>query len=133
METANFDDRETVIGRTDEFIEALKATPVVRRFNEAARQFEADHEVQSLIGTLQRFQRAQQTGGLSSSELQDVRDAQARFANHRVVQEFLVARNAIGALLQETNRVISEVLGLDFGQTAGPAGGACCTTRGSRS
>lgn len=125
METANCDGRETVIGRTDEFIEALKATAVVRRFNEAARQFEADQEVQSLMGTLQRFQRAQQAGGLSSSELQGVRNAQARFANHPVVQEFLGARDAIGAFLQDTNRVISEVLGLDFGQTAGPAGGAC--------
>ena len=125
METANLDGRERVLERTDEFVEALKATLVVQRFNEAARQLEADQEVQSLMGTLQRFQRALQTGDLSSTELQNLRDTQTRFGKHRVVQEFLAARDAVGAFLQETNKVISEVLGVDFGQTAGPAGGAC--------
>lgn len=125
METANLDGREFVLRRTDEFIDALKTTPAVRRFAEASRRFEADQEVQSLMGTLQRFQRAQQTGEVLSPGLQDVREAQARLQDHRVVLEFLAAREAVGALLQETNRVISEVLGVDFGQTAGPAGGAC--------
>jgi hypothetical protein len=45
--------------------------------------------------------------------------------NHGVVQEFLAARDAVGVFLQETNLAISEVLGLDFGQTAGPAAGCC--------
>jgi cell fate (sporulation/competence/biofilm development) regulator YlbF (YheA/YmcA/DUF963 family) len=125
METTNLDGRESVLRRTDEFIESLKATPVVRRFNEASRRFEADQEVQSLMGTLRRFQQAQQTGGVLANELQDVRDAQMRIRNHRVVQEFLAARDAVGAFLQETNQAISEVMGIDFGQTAGPAGGAC--------
>lgn len=125
METAKLDDRETVLRRTEEFVEALKGTPVVRRFAEASRRFEGNQEVQSLMETLLRFQRAQQTGGMSPSELREVRDAQARFRNHPVVQEFLAARDAVVALLQETNLVISEVLGLDFGQTAGPAGGSC--------
>lgn len=125
MKTANLDGRESVLRCTGEFIEALKATPVVRRFAEAARRFEADQEVQSLMGTLRRFQLAQQNGGVLAGELQDVRDAQMRIRNHRVVQEFLAARDAVGAFLQETNLAISEVLGLDFGQTAGPAGGSC--------
>lgn len=125
MEGANLDGRENVLRRTDEFIEALKATPVVRRFDEAARRFEGDPEVQSLMGILRRFQQAQQKGGLIATELADVQGAQMRIRNHPVVQEFLAARDAVGELLQETNRAISEVLGLDFGQTAGPAGGAC--------
>lgn len=125
MERANLDGREEVLRRTDEFIAALRATPVVRRFAEATRRYETDQEVQALMAKLRHFQQAQQTGGLSSSELQDVRDAQARIRNHRVVQEFLAARDAVGGFLQETNLAVSEVLGLDFGQTAGPAGGAC--------
>jgi cell fate (sporulation/competence/biofilm development) regulator YlbF (YheA/YmcA/DUF963 family) len=125
VERANLDGRENVLRRTDEFIEALRATPAVQRFAEASRRFEADQEVQSLMGTLQRFQRAQQTGEVLGTRFQDVRNAQARLQNHPVVQEFLAARDAVGALLQETNLVISEILGLDFGQTVGPAGGAC--------
>ena len=125
METANSDGRERVLQRTDEFIESLKATSVVRRFGEASRRFETDQEVQSLMGTLRRFQQAQQTGGVLTAELVGVRDAQARLQNHRVVQEFLAARDAVGKFLQETNQAVSEVIGIDFGQTAGPAGGAC--------
>jgi cell fate (sporulation/competence/biofilm development) regulator YlbF (YheA/YmcA/DUF963 family) len=117
METTNLDSRERVLRRTEEFIGALKATSVVRRFDEAARRLEADQEVQSLLGVLRRFQQAQQNGGLSSSELEDVRDAQARIRNHQVVQEFLAAREAVGVLFKETNLAISEILGLDFGQT----------------
>ncbi len=125
METANSDGRDGVLQRTDEFIESLKATSVVRRFDEASRRFETDQEVQSLMGTLRRFQQAQQTGGVLTAELVGVRDAQARLQNHRVVQEFLAARDAVGKFLQETNQAVSEVIGIDFGQTAGPAGGAC--------
>lgn len=125
MERADLDGREDVLRRTEEFVQALKSTPVVLHFNGAARRFKADLEVQSLMATLQRFQQAQQNGGVTSAELKDVRDAQMRIRNHPVVQEFLAARDAVGAFLQETNQAISEVLGLDFGQTAGPAGGAC--------
>lgn len=126
METANLDGREKVLRCTDEFIETLRATSVVGRFAEATRRYEADQEVQALMETLRRFQQAQQTGEVLPSELEDVRDAQVRVRNHRVVQEYLAARDAVGAFFQETNLVISEVLGLDFGQTAGPAASSCC-------
>lgn len=126
METANLDGREKVLRCTDEFIETLRATSVVRRFAEATRRYEADQEVQALMETLRRFQQAQQSGGVLPAELQDVRDAQMRAQNHPAVQEFLAARDAVGAFFQETNLVISEVLGLDFGQTAGPAASSCC-------
>lgn len=125
MQTANLEDREGVLLRTDEFIGALESTRVVRRFKEAARRFEEDQEVQSLVQTFRRFQQAQQNGGVLGNELRDVRDAQARIQKHRVVQEFLESREAAGEFLQKTNGAISEVLGVDFGRTAGPAGGAC--------
>jgi cell fate (sporulation/competence/biofilm development) regulator YlbF (YheA/YmcA/DUF963 family) len=125
METADLDGRESVLRRTDEFIAALKATPVVRRYAEAARRFQEDQEVQSLMRTLQRFQRAPQAGEGLSTELQDARDAHARLRNHPVVEEYLAARDAVGALLRETNLLISQILGLDFGQTAGSGGCAC--------
>jgi cell fate (sporulation/competence/biofilm development) regulator YlbF (YheA/YmcA/DUF963 family) len=126
METASLDGRETVLRHTDEFIAASRVTPVVRRFAEATRRYEADQEVQALMEKLRRFQQAQQTGGALPAELQDVRDAQMRVRNHPAVQEVFAARDAVGAFFQETNLVISEVLGLDFGQTAGPAADGCC-------
>jgi cell fate (sporulation/competence/biofilm development) regulator YlbF (YheA/YmcA/DUF963 family) len=123
------DDRSAVFERTREFVAALKATPSVERFVVAQRRFQTDPGVQRLLADVQReaqtFQRAQQDGTLQEEQIQQVRDAQARFSDHPVAQEFLQARDPAGTFLQETNRVISEILGLDFGQTVGPAGGAC--------
>jgi cell fate (sporulation/competence/biofilm development) regulator YlbF (YheA/YmcA/DUF963 family) len=123
------DGGSAVLERTREFVAALKVTPSVQRFMVAQRQFQADREVQRLMAVVQRkaetFHRAQQDGTLREEQIQEVRDAQARFYDHPVAQEFLQARDAAGTFLQETNRVISEILGFDFGQTVGPAGGAC--------
>jgi len=118
MENNHPDNLASVQQRTDEFIEALLATPAIRRFREAARQFETDPQVQSLLETLQRFQQAQQAGLDLSDSLQDIRDTQLQIRNHPVVQEFLSAREEASALIQETNLAISQPLGLDFGQTA---------------
>ncbi len=125
MKAGNLDRQNGVAQRTQEFIEALKTTPAVRRFVEAARGFQSDQEVRELMGTLRHFQEAQQGGNVSAADLRSVRDAQTRMRNHRVVQEFFAAQNGVGTLLQATNQAISEILGLDFGQTAGPAGGTC--------
>lgn len=125
MGAETIEDREAVLRCTDAFIDALKATSAVRRFTDAAHSFESDQEVQRLMGVLRQFQLAQQTATVSRADLHDERDAQIHIRNHPVVVDFLAARDEAGTLLQETNRVISEVLGLDFGQTAGPAGGSC--------
>ncbi len=125
MTAGSLDGQDGVAQRTQAFIEALRTTPVVRRFAEAARRFQSDQEVRELMGTLRHFQEAQQGGNVSAADLRSVRDAQTRMRNHRVVQEFFAAQNGVGTLLQATNQAISEVLGLDFGQTAGPAGGTC--------
>lgn len=123
------DGRSAVFERTREFVTALKATPSIQRFVVAQRRFQTDPGVQRLLADVQRkaetFQRAQQDGTLREEQIREVREAQARFYEHPVAQEFLKARDGAGAFLQETNRVISEILGLDFGQMVGPAGGAC--------
>ncbi len=125
MEPETIGDREAVLRCTGAFIDALKATSAVRRFTDAAHRFESDQEVQGLMGVLRQFQLAQQAATISRADLQEARDAQIHIRNNPVVVDFLTARDQVGTLLQETNRVISEVLGLDFGQTAGPAGGSC--------
>ena len=129
MDTSGNDGRARVRQCADEFIGALRATSVVQRFADAQRRFDTDPEVQALLETFQRradaFQRAQQAGDVRPAQVREIRDAQTRVQAHPLVREFAEAREAVGVVLQETNLVISEVLGVDFGQTAGPAGGAC--------
>jgi cell fate (sporulation/competence/biofilm development) regulator YlbF (YheA/YmcA/DUF963 family) len=129
MGSEESDGRSAVLERTREFVAALKATPSVQCFVVAQHRFQTDSGMQRLLADVQRkaqtFQRAQQDGTLREEQIQHVREAQARFYDHPLAQEFLQARDAVGTILQETNRFISEILGFDFGQTVGPAGGAC--------
>jgi len=121
--------RSAVLGRTREFVTALKAIPSIQRFVAAQHRFQADPEVQRLLADVQHkaetFQRGQQSGTLREEQIQQVRDAQARFYDHPLAQEFLQARDAAATFLQETNGVISEILGVDFGGRAGRVRGCC--------
>ncbi len=126
MAELNLDGRHAVLQCADEFIAALKSTPAVKRFYEAARRLETDEEVLSLKKRLRQFDEAPSKRGVSSSEFRELRDARAQLRNHPVVQEFLASREEVTELLQRTNVAISEILGIDLGQTAGPAASCCC-------
>ncbi len=129
MDVNQADGRQHLIEQTDAFLLALRATPVVTRFLNARRRFEDDPEVRGLLDEFQRranaFKQAQETGNESVDVVRDVRVAQANVQEHPIVREFSDARAAVATLFQQTNEVISEVLGVDFGQTAGPARGCC--------
>lgn len=130
MQTSQPDDgRGLVVQQTAAFVKALQGTPVFQRFSDALSRFETDSDVQRLLADFQRqakaLQRAQQQGTAKSDQVQAIRHAQTRVQAHPIVREFVEAQQALGLFLQETNAVISEILGMDFGQTAGPAGGAC--------
>lgn len=111
------------------FVDALKGTPLVRHYIAAERQFRTDPGVQNLLADLRRraeeFQRGQAEGSLRTEQIEELRDRQTLFQTHPIVQNFQVAQQAVGLLFQETNQIISKTLGIDFGQTAGRAGGAC--------
>jgi|GEM_PF-901028 cell fate (sporulation/competence/biofilm development) regulator YlbF (YheA/YmcA/DUF963 family) len=119
----SLDGCENVLRGADEFICALESTPVVRHYAEAAQRFETDPEVQAFMEMLQHFEKMQQNGEVPDEQLQRLREAQTRIQSHPAVVEFLDARDAAAGFLQQTNQVISQILGLDFGRTAGPAAG----------
>ncbi len=125
MKAAIDEGHDPVLAATRAFIDALKATGPIRRFAEASQRFDSDQEVQSILRTLREFQDAQRTGKLIPDLADSVRVAQSRLRKNAVVKEFLAARDAVNSFLQETNVEISQVLGVNFGQTAGPGGGCC--------
>lgn len=118
-----------VMNCTQAFVDALKSTPLVRHYQAAEQKFRADPGVQKLLAELRKkveaFQRGREEGTASQEDIQELRDMQKQFQAHPSVQDFQEALQAVGLLFQETNEIISKVLGVDFGQTAGPAGGAC--------
>ncbi len=111
------------------FIDELKNTPVVRHYKVAEQQFRSDPGVQKLLAALRNklesFQRSQEEGTLQQEHINELRRTQAEFQAHPSVQNFRDAQEAVGMLFQETNAIMSKILGIDFGQTAGRAGGAC--------
>ncbi len=129
MSTSNKDGLAEAIACTRTLIDALKTTPAVRHFLAAEPRFRSDPQVKALLTTLQhkaeRFRQDQEAGTVRQEQLEELREMQAQFQGHPAVQNFNDAREGVGLLFQETNRIISEILGFDFGQTAGRSGGAC--------
>ena len=129
MSTNNKDGLAEAMDCARSLIDALKTTPAVRHFLAAEPRFRSDTQVKSLLTALQRkaegFRRDQEAGTLRREQLEELREMQAQFQSHPAVQNFNEAREGVGLLFQETNRIISEILGFDFGQTAGRPGGAC--------
>ncbi len=111
------------------FVDALKSTPLVHHYKAAERQFRTDPGGQKLLAALRKkaesFQRGQEDGTLRQEQIQELREMQTQFQAHPFVQTFRDAQEGVGMLFQETNAIISKILGIDFGQTAGRAGGAC--------
>jgi cell fate (sporulation/competence/biofilm development) regulator YlbF (YheA/YmcA/DUF963 family) len=123
------DGQAHVLQLADALGAALKNSEVVQHFTAVEQRFRTDPNVQRMLKTLrqeaEKFQHAERTGNLSEEQLQEFRDMQARFQSHPLLRNLQEAREAAGFLLKETNSIISQILGIDFGRTAGPAGGAC--------
>lgn len=129
MNSNGNDESADVMKCAQALIDALKSAPLVRHYRAAERQFRSDPGVQKLLAELrtraEAFRRGQEEGTVRREHIEELRDRQTLFQTHPIVQDFQDARQAVGLLFQEANAIMSKILGIDFGQTAGPAGGAC--------
>lgn len=118
-----------VLELADALAEVLKETPVVQHFTTADRLFRTDSGVQGMINTLRQkaeeYQKAERSGTLDENQIHEFRQMQARFQAQPLLRSSQDARAAAEVLLVETNSIISQILGVDFGRAAGPATGGC--------
>jgi cell fate (sporulation/competence/biofilm development) regulator YlbF (YheA/YmcA/DUF963 family) len=109
--------------------QTLRATHAIQAYLEAEERFRTSPEVERLRSALNEsyriYEQAESAGQATVEHIQDVRRRQAELQAHPAVAEFIERRDAAGLFLQRINQEISALLGLDFGATAGPAGGAC--------
>lgn len=109
--------------------QTLRATRVIQAYLAAEQGFRTNSEVERLRGALtdayQAYLAAERDGHATVEQIHDVRRRQAALQAHPAVLEFVQHREAGGLFLQRVNGEISALLGLDFGATVGPAGGAC--------
>jgi cell fate (sporulation/competence/biofilm development) regulator YlbF (YheA/YmcA/DUF963 family) len=92
-------------------------------------RFRTDPEAGRILEELEQkvaaLRRAQEEGTVREPDGRAVREAQARFQRHPLVQDLTRARQAAALILQATNQAISEILGLDLAGTVRPPGGCC--------
>lgn len=126
METTT---RASVVEAARALADALEHTEVVHAYLAAEQRFHADPEIGSLRERLnaayRAYEQAERAGRATVEHIQDVRRRQHALQTHPAVVEYVRAREAGGLFLQRVNGEISSLLGVDFGATVGPAGGAC--------
>lgn len=104
---------------------ALKNTPPLRAYAEAAAKMEADAQATALLDELQRVQSdirvRQSNGGVTQADITRLRELQYQVQTHPTIAAFIEAQQNATAFLPEVNQEISQLLGIDFASLAAPA------------
>jgi cell fate (sporulation/competence/biofilm development) regulator YlbF (YheA/YmcA/DUF963 family) len=110
------------------FVATLRTSDTFRAFVEAQAAFQRDAELQEIRTRFNvRFtelQGRQTTGTLTQDEINELRALQSRLNAHPTTVRYINTRQAMLAMLQECNGVLSKELGFDFASAAAPA--SCC-------
>jgi cell fate (sporulation/competence/biofilm development) regulator YlbF (YheA/YmcA/DUF963 family) len=98
--------------------DALKNTPPLRSYAEAAAKMEADAQATALLDELQRVQSdirvRQSNGGISQAEIARLRRLQYDVQTHPTIAALVEAQQVATAYLPDVNQEISQLLGIDF-------------------
>ncbi len=104
-----------------EFVSALKEAAVVRRLEAATRRRREDPEVQRLQEGLDRAEatcrQAPRDETLRERQLETLQEAQRAYHEHPAMGEWYRAETHVRLLLRSVNGALSDVLGLDVGET----------------
>ena len=113
-----------VIEKAAEFAEALASSPEFRAFNKAREQMMSDEGAQRMLSEFQRrqqsFQIAQMTGySVSMEEINSLKEFQRKLLEHPTLKKFFQAQQEVGKLIQITNNIISQKIGINYGGSCG--------------
>lgn len=121
----------TVSQAADRLAEAFQHTPEWEEWESSRAAFDRDTEVRKLRARLQdlsaRWQRARSTGrGLAGLEAAELTDLQEKLQAHALYVRQQEADRQLVALFQQTNDLITSMLGIDFAANAVRRGAGCC-------
>ena len=104
------------------FIDAIEDSETYQQFMAATEQLEADDEAMALLDEYrQKQQQLQQS--FDQSLMAELQELQEELSDNETIQQHRAAQSDLIELLQETNDVISEPIGMEFAQSSG---GGCC-------
>jgi len=100
------------------FIDAVADSESYQEFIEVNKKLESDPEAMEL---LDEYRQKQQ--GFDQELMAELQEIQTELSENKTIQQHREAQSALVELLQETNDVISEPIGMEFAQSSG---GGCC-------
>ena len=104
------------------FIDAIADSETYQQFIEANKQLESDPEAMELLDEYRQKQRQMQQD-FDQELMAELQEIQTELSENETIQQHRDAQSALVELLQETNDVISEPIGMEFAQSSG---GGCC-------
>lgn len=113
---------DAVEAKLQAFVDAVENSETYQQFVEASEQLEADQEATELLETYQQKQQ-QLEENFDQELMAELQELQSDLSNNETIQQHRAAQSELIELLQQTNDVISEPIGMEFAQTPG---GGCC-------
>lgn len=126
----NYATKNLVLDTAEELARAIQQTPEWRELEAARTAFQTDPDLSVLTGRLrelsEQWRQARSEGrALPGKEAMELANVQEKIRQHHLFLRQQAAISAFIALLQQTNQVISQKLGIDFAGNAAPKGGCC--------
>ncbi|WP_253738990.1 halo-CC-star protein HcsL [Halohasta salina] len=104
------------------FIDAIEDSETYQQFMAANERLENDDEAMELLDEYRQKQRQMQQN-FDQSLMAELQELQEELSENETIQQHRAAQSDLIELLQETNDVISEPIGMEFAQSSG---GGCC-------
>lgn len=119
----------SILEKAKSFAKILVSSREFQEFHSAQEKLKKDKEAQTLLEQFQRkqkeFQEARMRGGNPFDKISaEMESLQLRLQNNSSIMEWARAEQDSIGLIQETNQIISNVAGFDFGRSSS-SGGPC--------
>ena len=113
---------ESVESKLRAFVDAIADSETYQQFMDANERLENDEEAMQLLNEYRQKQRQMQMN-FDQSLMAELQELQEEMSENETIQQHRQAQTALVELLQQTNNVISDPIGMEFAQSSG---GGCC-------
>jgi len=113
---------ESVERKLRAFVDAIADSETYQQFMDANERLENDEEAMQLLNEYRQKQRQMQMN-FDQSLMAELQELQKEMSENETIQQHRQAQTALVELLQQTNNVISDPIGMEFAQSSG---GGCC-------
>lgn len=119
----------SIVEKAKSFAKILASSREFQEFYSAQEKLKQDKEAQSLLEQFQKKQREVQEArmrgiGFSGEAVAEIQRLQHKLQNNSTIMAWAQAQQDAIGLIQDTNQVISNAAGFDFGQNSS-SGGSC--------